>query len=128
MAAGMGAFTGAMAFKPTRALLEKFALPSPGEGPSRDKIENGYFKVKLVGRGRGEDGTDFSITGRVRADKDPGYGATAIMLAESALCLALDEVDSGLDGGVLTPASAMGMALVDRLRGAGMTWEVGASE
>jgi short subunit dehydrogenase-like uncharacterized protein len=124
MAAGMGAFTGAMIFKPTRMLLEKFALPSPGEGPSRDKIENGFFKIELIGQGKADDGTDFSIRGRVRADKDPGYGATAIMLAESALCLALDEVDDALDGGVLTSASAMGMTLIDRLRGAGMTFEV----
>jgi short subunit dehydrogenase-like uncharacterized protein len=124
IAAGMGAFTGAMAFGPTRALLERFALPSPGEGPSRDKIENGYFKIKLLGRGEADDGTDFSINGRVHADKDPGYGATAIMLAESALCLALDDVNTGLDGGLLTPASAMGMTLVDRLRGAGLVFDV----
>ena len=56
------------------------------------------------------------------SEGDPGYAATARMLAESALCLAFDHVES--PGGVLTPASSMGMKLVNRLRGAGMTFEV----
>lgn len=123
-AAGMGGFAGLMAIKPTRKLLEKFALPSPGEGPSRDKIEGGFFEVELFGRGRADDGSPFELTGRVHADKDPGYGATAIMLGEAALCLAFDEAPAGLPGGVLTPASAMGMRLVERLREAGLIFSV----
>ena len=59
----------------------------------------------------------------VAAKGDPGYAATAVMLGESALCLAADELDS--PGGVLTPAVAMGDALVERLRIAGMTLTVG---
>lgn len=54
---------------------------------------------------------------------DPGYAATSRMLSEAGLCLATTEGP----GGVLTPASAMGDALVDRLRAAGMTlraWQV----
>ena len=54
---------------------------------------------------------------------DPGYAATSRMLAEAGLCLA----DSDGDGGVLTPSTAMGDLLVDRLRQAGMTlraWQV----
>jgi short subunit dehydrogenase-like uncharacterized protein len=50
---------------------------------------------------------------RIRGDKDPGYGSTAKMLGESAVCLAQDSLAS--DGGVLTPAVAMGDALIDRL-------------
>ena len=45
------------------------------------------------------------------------------MLGESALCLAADPLES--PGGVLTPAVAMGDALVERLRIAGMTLTVG---
>ncbi len=123
-AAGMGSFAGLMAVKPTRKLLEKFALPSPGEGPSRDKIEGGYFEIELFGRGRTATDEPFELTGRVHADKDPGYGATAIMLGESALCLAFDDAPTDLDGGVLTPASAMGMRLVERLREAGLIFSV----
>jgi short subunit dehydrogenase-like uncharacterized protein len=124
MSAFMGGFTGAMALGPTRKLLQKFVLPEPGEGPSREDIENGYFKVELLGKGIAEDGWSFELIGTVAADKDPGYGATAVMLGESALCLAQDVVDEGLGGGILTPASAMGMPLVERLRDAGMTFEV----
>ena len=124
--AGSALFNGAMALGPTRRLLQKFVLPEPGEGPSRDAIENGYFKVMIVGKGVSEKGHPFRIEGTVAADRDPGYGATAIMLGESALCLALDGPEDSriADGGILTPASAMGMALVERLRGAGMTFDV----
>lgn len=62
------------------------------------------------------------LKGKVAAQGDPGYAATSRMLAESALCLALD--DTPTTGGVLTPASAMGMRLVERLRRAGMTFQV----
>lgn len=125
LSAGMGAFAGALALKPTRKLLQKVALPAPGEGPSREEIENGYFRIKLIGRGVGEDGAAFRVAGRVGADRDPGYGATAMMLGETALGLALDEPDPDktLSGGVLTPSTALGMTLVERLREAGMTWE-----
>ena len=58
----------------------------------------------------------------VAAKGDPGYAATAVMMGESALCLALDQLPDRF--GVLTPASAMGTALVDRLRAAGMTLTV----
>ncbi len=123
-AGGFMAFGTSMALKPTRELLKKFVLPSPGEGPSRDKIENGYFAVTLVGMARGK-----RIEGHVYGKKDPGYGATALMLAESAWCLATkhDELDAHehtLNGGVLTPASAMGTILLEQLREAGMTFEL----
>jgi short subunit dehydrogenase-like uncharacterized protein len=58
----------------------------------------------------------------VSGNHDPGYGETSIMLAEAALCLAEDTLAT--PGGVLTPASSMGMTLVDRLRKAGMTFRV----
>ena len=86
-------------------------LPQPGEGPSRQKQEKGYFDIRL----RGEHPTDVakSLWGRVRGDRDPGYGSTSKMLAESALCLAQD--DLAAEGGFWTPASAMGEALLERL-------------
>jgi short subunit dehydrogenase-like uncharacterized protein len=60
----------------------------------------------------------------VAAQGDPGYAATSVMLGESALCLALDADRLPARAGVLTPAAAMGLPLVDRLRGAGMTFDV----
>lgn len=111
---------GAAAFAPSRGLLERMA-PAPGEGPTRDIIDNGYFQIELMAihpldRSR-------NLRARVTGDRDPGYGATSRMLAESAVCLALDELP--VAGGIWTPASAMGDKLIERLvRNAGMTFEV----
>jgi len=137
VAAGITAFSGAMALKPTRALLERFVFPEQGEGPDRDDIENGYFSLEFIGRGNGAGAGDFTVRQKVRGSRDPGYGATATMLGESARLLAeeaagdLDNDASGaLDGafercagGVLTPAAAMGHRLVDRLDEAGIDFE-----
>jgi short subunit dehydrogenase-like uncharacterized protein len=60
----------------------------------------------------------------IKGVNDPGYGETAKMLGESALCLAHDDLPAR--GGILTPAVAMGMTLVERLRAAGMTFKVGS--
>jgi short subunit dehydrogenase-like uncharacterized protein len=114
---GIGAFVAAAATGPGRRLVSRF-LPAPGEGPSREERESGSFRVEL--HGVATDGS--RATGVVAAKRDPGYGATAIMLGEAALCLASGEAPAR--GGVLTTASCMGMKLVDRLRAAGMTFEV----
>jgi short subunit dehydrogenase-like uncharacterized protein len=124
MSGGLGAFVGAVSWSPTRALLEKVALPSPGEGPSREAREAGFFKLKLHARGTDADGDTIRLVGRVEGDNDPGYGETAKMLGESALCLALDGGELESPGGVLTPASAMDRILLERLRAAGMVFEV----
>jgi short subunit dehydrogenase-like uncharacterized protein len=116
--AGMVAFMGAMAFPLTRPLVEK-RLPSPGEGPSEEARKKGYFKTRFVALGNGQ-----ALRGLVSDQRDPGYGSTAAMLSESALCLALQGAETSAEGGVLTPASAMGMPLIERLRKAGLTFEV----
>ena len=106
-------------FAPTRKLLQKFVLPEPGEGPDRELQESGFFN--LIQIGELPDGT--LLKTRITGDQDPGYGSTSKMLSECAVCLARDELDSG--GGVLTPASAMGSALLERLqRNAGLTFEL----
>ena len=127
-AAGMTGFAGAMALKPTRWLLEKLVLPKPGEGPSRKAIEQGYFEIELIGEGREPHGESFRVRCRVSADSDPGYGATAIMLGESAVCLAKNELEEGKAGGILTPATAMGTRLVERLDEAGVEFSVESNE
>ncbi len=109
---GLGALAGGLMFPPTRKLLDRL-LPGPGEGPSEKSREHGYFKMEIHGAGR---------VATVAAKGDPGYAATAVMMGESALCLALDDLPDR--AGVLTPASAMGTALVERLRAAGMTLKV----
>lgn len=67
------------------------------------------------------------LAGRIEGKRDPGYGATARMLGEASLCLALDEAKLPPRAGVLTPATAMGTALLARLRAAGMVFEVADS-
>lgn len=120
--AGFQLFTALAAFKPTRKVLETAVLPAPGEGPSEEQRENGYFKAKLLGFIPPTDSEpEIQVEGTVIGQKDPGYGETAKMLAESALCLAQEP---GKLTGILTPASAMGMTLVKRLRAAGMTFAV----
>ncbi len=124
-AAGQGAFVAALSWSPTRALLTRTVLPSPGSGPGREARERGFFTIRLYAEGRGGDGgTSPRLVGRVEGRSDPGYGETAKMLGESALCLALDGAGLDSPGGVLTPAAAMGRTLLGRLRRAGMVYEV----
>ena len=95
--------------------------PKPGEGPSKEERETGFYDVMFVGTG--PDGQ--SIIGAVTGDKDPGYGSTSKMITESALCLARDVSRNDVAGGVLTPAPAMGMALIRRLEeNAGLTFTI----
>ena len=70
----------------------------------------------------------FTVDGEFSADRDPGYGATARMLGEAALCLVNDDVETPFDGGILTPASGIGLPLVEKLRRAGFTITVNDAE
>lgn len=108
---------------PIRRLAEK-RLPKPGEGPDREARERGYFAVHLIATGRGKNGGPRMLRGRIQGEGDPGYGETAKMMAESALCLALDGASLSAPGGIRTPASTMGPLLIDRLRAAGMVFSV----
>lgn len=118
IAAGTAALITAMAIPPLSKLTQR-VLPKPGEGPTREQRETGFFVYELVGS-RGSD----KLRARVSADRDPGYGATAKMLGQSALCLALDADRLPVQGGSWTPASAMGMALVERLNNVGVRFEM----
>jgi short subunit dehydrogenase-like uncharacterized protein len=122
--AGLGVGVGALALPPARAILRRFAVPALSDGPTEEQVESGHFNVRVLGRGTATDGP-FVVEAEVAADRDPGYGATAKLLGESGMSLVLDEVDSPVDGGVLTPASGIGAPLADRLRDAGLTVEVG---
>ncbi len=118
----VGALAGisaAMTTAPTRALLDR-VLPAPGSGPSAATRAAGWFRSELHAVASG--GRRFRAV--VAGPGDPGYAATAVMLGESALCLAEDA--TGDRAGSLTPATAMGTALVERLRKAGHTYDVHA--
>lgn len=121
-----GSLTTAAALPPTAWLLRRFVLPEPGEGPSEEERERGAFRIALFGEGRpvDRDGPPPRARITVAADRDPGYGATARMLAASALELvATRRSREAGSGGVLTPAAALGLPLVERLRGAGIAFE-----
>ncbi|MFC6752386.1 saccharopine dehydrogenase family protein [Halorubrum tibetense] len=124
---GLGLFNTAMSVGPLRSGLRRYVFPEPGEGPTREEAENGSFKIRLLGRGMATDGP-FTVDGEFSADRDPGYGATARMLGEAALCLANDDVETPFDGGILTPASGIGLPLVEKLRSVGFTITVNDAE
>jgi short subunit dehydrogenase-like uncharacterized protein len=113
--------TMSMAITPLRRMAMR-GLPKPGSGPSKSKREHGRFGFELIGDGMDAQGRPLQLRGRIRGVGDPGYAGTSMMLGESALALAFDALEA--PGGVRTPASTMGDALLDRLRAAGMTFEV----
>jgi short subunit dehydrogenase-like uncharacterized protein len=113
--AGAGTMIALAQLEPTRNLLLKFK--DPGEGPSPDQREKAWFKVKFISRAGGGPQLVTEVSGG-----DPGYGETSKMLAESALSLARDDLPER--AGQLTPAVAMGTALIDRLQSAGIEFAV----
>jgi short subunit dehydrogenase-like uncharacterized protein len=116
LTAGLAGFVGLMSMSPTRALVDRF-LPDPGEGPSEKTRQNGRFRVEVTSR----TSSGRRLRAIVAAQGDPGYAATAVMLGQSALALALDGDQMPDRAGVLTPATAIGLTLADRLRTYGFT-------
>lgn len=119
VSAGLAAMLGGMSFGPTRKVLDR-VLPDPGEGPSEEARERGFYKIDT----HTTTSTGAHLVCRIAAQGDPGYKATAVLLGESALALAVDTVKLPDRAGVLTPATAMGAVLADRLRAAGHTYDV----
>jgi short subunit dehydrogenase-like uncharacterized protein len=115
--AAMGALFTAAQLPPARRWLS--GRLKPGEGPGPEKRAKSWFSVRFVGEGGGR-----RVFTEV-AGGDPGYGETAKMFAESALCLAFDDLPP--TAGQLTTAVAMGDALIERLREAGITFRVAAT-
>ena len=114
MIAGVSAlFTLAQAGPTRRWLLSK---KTSGEGPTPERRAKSWFRVRFHGEGGGR-----KVVTEVKGG-DPGYGETAKMLAESALCLAHDALPDR--AGQLTTAAAMGDALLARLQRAGISFEV----
>jgi short subunit dehydrogenase-like uncharacterized protein len=106
-----------------KAVMEDTSMATdprqPGEGPSLEERVNGHYDVLMIGEAA--DGRSLRVS--VKGDMDPGYGSTAKMIAESAVCLVLNPQLAG--GGIWTPAPAMGTALIERLQAnAGLTFAV----
>lgn len=93
--------------------------PKPGEGPSKEERESGYYDVMFIG----ENAKGDTLTVGVKGDRDPGYGSTSKMIAEAAVCLLKDAADT--KGGIWTPGAAMGARLIKRLNeNAGISFAV----
>ena len=89
----------------------------PGEGPSKEEQQAGSYEILYIGSNSEGDSLTVIVTG----DKDPGYGSTCGMIAEAAICLSQKPKDK--EGGILTPAAAMGAELRERLQAnAGLTF------
>jgi short subunit dehydrogenase-like uncharacterized protein len=117
--AGLGVAMTALSLPLLRPVVDR-VLPKPGQGPDERARDAGSFRVET----RTTTDSGGRLVAVVGADRDPGYAGTAVMLGESALSLALDGDRLYPSGGVLTPAVAMGDALVDRLRAQGFTLTV----
>ncbi|MDX2097585.1 MAG: saccharopine dehydrogenase NADP-binding domain-containing protein [Leptolyngbyaceae cyanobacterium bins.59] len=117
--ATLALFMGILQQTQTRLLLQPI-LPKPGEGPSKQTMNEGWFTCELLGTA--VDGR--KIRGLIRDQGDPGNRATVKFVCEAALSLALqmNELPGGQTrGGILTPATGLGDVLAERLRRAGMT-------
>jgi short subunit dehydrogenase-like uncharacterized protein len=113
MTAALGGFMAAASIGPARVLMNRLFLPQPGEGPNEAAREAGGFEMLLIGRHPAA--SERHISARVTGRRDPGYGATARMLGEAAICLALDGDKLPVAGGSWTPATAFGALLIERL-------------
>jgi len=117
--AALAVFTGVSITGIGRKLVSKL-LPSQGEGPAVDPQNPGFYNIAFLG----ETADGQKMRAKVTGDADPGYGSTSKMLAESAVCLALEDENLEVGGGFWTPASAMGESLLQRLiENAGLTFE-----
>jgi short subunit dehydrogenase-like uncharacterized protein len=117
-AAGVGGLFAAAQLPPLRDFL--LGRMESGQGPTEEERAKGWFEVRFVGRAGGRKVLT-AVTGG-----DPGYGETAKMLAESALCLAHDDLPG--TAGQVTTAQAMGAPLTERLQRAGISFRELAGE
>ncbi len=119
-AAGLGGLMAAMSVDPLRGLLATKVLPKPGEGPSPEQQRNGFYDLRFYG----STSTGNEIVTKVTGDRDPGYGSTAKMLGETALCL-LHRDPADTPGGFWTPATGLGEPLIEQLQTyAGLTFSI----
>jgi short subunit dehydrogenase-like uncharacterized protein len=118
MSLALGAGLAGFAFGPTRALLDR-VLPKPGEGPSEQAQAAGRFRMEVTAEAT--NGARYRTT--VAAPYDPGYSGTAVMFGQAALALVEDGDRLPHAAGVLTPATAIGTPLVERLRAHRFTLE-----
>lgn len=112
---GLGSFMALISNGWMRKTIHQNFLPQPGEGPSKEEQLRGYFNIHFLAM-NGEKKLWTRVSDRI----DPGYACTAKMLGETALSLAKDFETLPKQYGVLTPVSALGQRLIERLVSADM--------
>jgi short subunit dehydrogenase-like uncharacterized protein len=115
------AMLGLVLFTPLHRLVRPM-LRQPGQGPSQEQRDNGWFDCKFIV----ETQSGETFVSGISGDGDPGYKVTSKLVSECALCLLEDgdKLPGGADyGGVLTSASGMGEALIERLSKAGIRFD-----
>jgi len=109
------------------SIFQRF-VPKPGEGPTREDMENGYMTLYGVATMKPKDGDDTAtkttkIKTKFHFNKDIGYLYTAALLVETGMTLLAKS--SSLSGGVSTPAAALGDDLMQRiLQELDASWEL----
>ena len=83
-------------------------------------MQSGFFKLKIIGSINEMQKSSVTVLG----DSDPGYSATAKMLTESAISTLLNKKKIPKKYGVLTPASGIGLTLIERLKGKGIVFKI----
>lgn len=118
VSAGMGAFMAGAWFAPSRYVIDRFFMPSPGQGPSSEDQQAGHYDIRVTGKtAKGE-----QLQVVVKGQGDPGYASTSRILSQAALTLATNQ-PAAPKGGFGTPASSLGSSFLDRLtRYAGLTF------
>lgn len=109
-----------LTFSPLLFVLNYFYFPNPGNGPDKNTMKTGFFKMRIKGTTPNKQISQVTVLG----NSDPGYSATAKMITESALSILLNKDTIPESHGVLTPASALGLIVVDRLKDKGITFNV----
>lgn len=118
---GLRALMIGAAVAPARWLLERFFLPKPGEGPSPEQQLKGRYTLLFFGKVSGKGCLRCSVSG----DRDPGYGSTAKILGQAAVCLAKEIPKGDPGGGFWTPARIFSDKIIPRLEAhSGLTFKV----
>ena len=117
--AGLAGFMTAAVVPPTRWLMQRFVLPAPGAGPSESQQRSGFYDLRFVGTTQ----SGKQLRCKALGDRDPGYGSTAKIISELALCL-LENPAAKSGAGFPTPVVALGARLLKPLKRAGLSFEM----
>ncbi|MEO0436204.1 MAG: saccharopine dehydrogenase NADP-binding domain-containing protein [Pseudomonadota bacterium] len=109
-----------LSLPPAQALAKRFLLPKQGDGPSSEKLAEGFFVVDFIAKGP----AGKTIRTRVKCDLDPGYIATPLMTIEAAMSLLQDTPREVTPGGIYSPAAALKEPFIERLeKSAGLLFQ-----